>query len=187
MTAQIISQVRIRKLLDYDQDTGIMTWNKRSQDDFNNSVSWYWKSWNAKNAGNVAGSLKKYKDGKSYLSLRFDGREILTHRAIMLYMNGSIPEEVDHINGKGTDNRWSNLRIASNAINAKNHRRQSNNKSGITGVRYCRQNDRWVASIGVDGKKISRYFKSKIKAIAVRKAFEVAFDYHENHGSIRDL
>jgi hypothetical protein len=42
------------------------------------------------------------------------------HRFAFLYMTGSIPEEIDHIDGDGGNNIWSNLRVATKSQNVMN-------------------------------------------------------------------
>ena len=51
-------------------------------------------------------------------------------------MTGSSPKnQIDHINGDPSDNRWVNLRDVDNRTNNQNKRKaQSNNKLGILGV-----------------------------------------------------
>jgi len=56
---------------------------------------------------------------------------------------------VDHISGERTDNRRSNLRIASQTQNARNTRLASNNTSGFKGVSLTAEG-RWRARITVD-------------------------------------
>ncbi len=55
---------------------------------------------------------------------------------------------VDHINGDGLDNRRSNLRAASHALNMANQRPSKSNTSGFKGVTRKRN---WVAQIRVGG------------------------------------
>lgn len=73
-------------------------------------------------------------------------KSVLLHRAIM---RAPADRQVDHVNGRGLDNRRANLRLATNAENARNRTRQSNNASGYKGVR--KSNSRWSAEIRCDG------------------------------------
>lgn len=68
---------------------------------------------------------------------------------------------VDHINRDKLDNRKSNLRITDNSGNQKNKGIQSNNTSGIPGVRYIQTSTGagWIARVTTANKKrISKFF-----------------------------
>jgi len=72
-------------------------------------------------------------------------------------MTGSWPkEQVDHINGKRSDNRFANLREANNAENHQNLKKALKRKTGRTsrflGVSYDKSRGRWMAVIGTGGK-----------------------------------
>lgn len=117
--------------------------------------------------------VRKCKDRHSlyYFQKRIPGgRLIELHRWIMGEPNGEI---VDHINGDTLDNRKSNLRITTNGSNIRKGKIRTNNKSGITGVRFRKERNRWVASIKVNYKKINLgSFKNKEDAIKARREAE---------------
>jgi hypothetical protein len=71
-------------------------------------------------------------------------------------MEGRIPENVDHINGVKSDNRWANLRPASRAENGYNTRIRADNTSGIKGI--CKCGIRYIAQLNVDGRHYSKWF-----------------------------
>lgn len=63
-------------------------------------------------------------------------------------MTGSWPKGViDHINGDPSDNRFSNLREATQSQNCANARKSKNNTSGVKGVHWDRVNKKWRATI----------------------------------------
>lgn len=59
---------------------------------------------------------------------------------------------IDHANGDGLDNRRANLRVTTQAQNATNTRRRSNNKSGFKGVSWHAECKAWRAQIRTGGK-----------------------------------
>lgn len=61
---------------------------------------------------------------------------------------------IDHINHDTTDNRRSNLRIVTQSQNQMNVIIRKDNSSGVAGVNYNKNYDKWVARIGVDKKRI---------------------------------
>lgn len=84
------------------------------------------------------------------------GKNFLTHRLIWLYMTGENPlHQVDHINRNQTDNRWCNLREATNQENNRNKSIRSDNTTGCRGVKYYKNGNRlkrYQARIKIDGK-----------------------------------
>ena len=84
-------------------------------------------------------------------SIEIDGkRKILyLHKAIMPAPEGY---DIDHINRDKLDNRKVNLRICSRSENLHNQGLRRNNKSGHKGVYFRKDNKKWVAQIGINGK-----------------------------------
>lgn len=165
MTAQRISQKRLKELFNYNPDTGVFVWKQR-------------RAGNA-TKGSVAGSTDK----RGYIRMCIDYKYSTAHRLAWLYMTGSFPEnEIDHIDQDKGNNSFSNLREVTRQENAKNIPMSKNNNSGTTGVHWYL--NRWVVTIYVKGKRIyGGRHTSLHKAIAIRKALEVMFDYHPNHGT----
>ena len=71
----------------------------------------------------------------------------MVHRIVYEMHFGRIKDglEIDHINGIRHDNRIENLRAVSKSVNQLNRAKQSNNTSGVTGVRWHTQRNRWRA------------------------------------------
>ncbi len=70
-----------------------------------------------------------------------------------LYVTSEWPVgHIDHINGKRSDNRFVNLRVATNSESAQNSRRRINNVCGYKGVHYKKQLKKFVAQIHADGR-----------------------------------
>ena len=131
------SQDRIRQLLDYDPDTGFFTWK-------------IFRRWSAP-VGGKAGHL----NSKGYMKITIDSIEYQAHRIAWKYMTGEDPiYQIDHIDGVKLNNRFSNLRQATNEENQKNIGKQKNNTSGQKGVTYTKKKKKWMARIGVKYKRI---------------------------------
>ncbi len=78
-----------------------------------------------------------------------------TVRMHRLIMGNPVGLQVDHKGLDNTlDNRRSNLRLATKSENMRNRSTQVNNKSGYKGVSWSKQNKKWYAWIGVNGKTI---------------------------------
>lgn len=146
----------LRKLLRYDPETGKLYWRERTPGMFSpfslNGPAVACETWNAENAGNPA---LNYEDSRGYLAGTLLGRTVRAHRVIWAISHGQWPSvHVDHTNGKRTDNRLSNLRLASNAQNGSNRTAQKNNACGYKGVRWHKGQRSWLAAIQVDGRSI---------------------------------
>jgi len=167
----------LREILDYNPETGVLTWRARSIEHFKSLGSF--KRWNARYAGIEAGSngLTGYKP------VRLDGNDFLAHRIAYFMHYGIEPDNIDHINHDGMDNRIENLRSVTHQENMKNKTLQSNNKSGVNGVSWFKNMNKWVAKIKVGNKrKHLGYFLDFNDAVRARKLAEIKFKFHANHG-----
>lgn len=172
----MITQDQLKEVLHYCPETGVFTWLAGGS--------------GRSGKGAVAGGFKTNgRSGKSYGRIMIRGCYYLMHRLAFLYMTGEFPEDqVDHEDGNGCNNVWSNLQAATRGENAKNKRRQVNNTSGVVGVTWDKRSCLWCAYL--DHNKCHEhlgYFRNKEDAIAARKAAEVLYGFHKNHGSERPL
>ncbi len=127
-----LTQARLKELLSYDPKTGV----------FHRLVT----RPNSR-AGDVAGT--KHGSPNPYIVIMVDGRRYLAHRLAFLFVTGTWPpEEVDHRDGDGSNNRWKNLRACAKSHNLANAGRRRNNTSGFKGVSWCRASNKWRAQIG---------------------------------------
>jgi len=169
----------LRQLLDYDPDTGILTWKPRPREMFSSKRGY--SIWNAQHAGTPTGT--KCKVGhSSYLRFGVFKRSLWAHRVAWAIHHGEWPDGViDHINQNGLDNRISNLRDTNHSVNARNSKLSDRNKSGVTGVFYVENRKKWMASIRINGKPNHLgMFKTKTEAIAARKTAETNLVAHDN-------
>ena len=128
---------RARELLDYDPDTGVLTWKV------------------GRRGPARAGAVSGYLGGNGYLRTRVDGRMYRNHRVAWLIATGSWPaDQIDHINGDRTDNRLANLREATARQNAHNTGLPVNNTSGFKGVHWHNHKGKWRAQVSHDGRLI---------------------------------
>lgn len=103
MAKPSLTAARLRELLSYDPETGVFTRIKRTS--------------RTVQVGDVAGC----KHPQGYIVIKLEGRAHKAHRLAWLYMAGEWPaDQIDHINRVRDDNRWVNLREASNADNQQN-------------------------------------------------------------------
>ena len=136
-TAPTIEQ--LRHLLSYDPESGALIWATNRRGPIR--------------AGDIAGKIDK----NGYRQVMIAGKEYAAHRLCWAIHHGAAPAGmIDHINGDKSDNRISNLRDASRAINNQNLRSaHSRNCSGLLGVTFDKSRGRFVASIFSGGKKIN--------------------------------
>jgi HNH endonuclease/AP2 domain-containing protein len=133
-----LTRARLRDLLHYNKTTGEFHW--RNPDG------------NAARLGRSAGSLNSHRE---YRYIKINGRMYREHQLAWFYIKGRWGRPIiDHRDGDGTNNRWSNLRRATMSQNAANRRRPRQNTSGYKGVYLCRKTGKWRACIGKDGETI---------------------------------
>lgn len=92
-------------------------------------------------------------------------KQIKFHRYILNVEPGI---EVDHINRKTNDNRKSNLRLCSHNDNLKNSTIREDNTSGIIGISFKIDRNKWMASIS--SKMIGRFDNLEDAIVARLKA-----------------
>ncbi len=110
---------------------------------------------------------------RGYVYRKYQGKEIWLHNEIMQPPEGYV---VDHINGNTLDNTRENLRVCTQLDNMKNLKLNIRNTSGVTGVNWRKDIQKWRAFIQVEGKFISLgTYTNKEDAIKARKEAEVKY------------
>jgi hypothetical protein len=137
-----ISRRQILNLVEYHPETGVFIWRPRVAKGKEDPAKT--AAWNTRFSGKPAGWVSFF----GYLMLTMAGRKLYAHRVAVMIMTGRWPrEDVDHVNGDRTDNRWANLRKASRSCNLQNSRIRSNNTSGVKGVSQRSDTGKWTARI----------------------------------------
>lgn len=159
----MIAQAHLKAVLNYDPESGHFTWRKA----LSNRVK----------ANSRAGGPHN----EGYVSIAVNGRRFLAHRLAWFYVHGTWPKEIDHINGKRSDNRISNLREATRSQNNANAKVRSNNRSGMKGVSWSSDRKMWVAHISWQ-RKVHHLGRFKTKEAAqeayLAKASELFGNFH---------
>jgi len=158
---KVLTQERLKDVLHYNPETGIFTWRQ--------SLGGRVK------CGGIAGSTNT----AGYIQIAIDKKKYFAHRLAFLYMEGYIPEnQVDHINRVRNDNSWCNLREVSQSCNMRNTSVCSNNISGVTGISWNKDRNKWRATIRTSGiNKQLGNFKSFDDAVKARWRGEVKYGY----------
>lgn len=112
-----------------------------------------------------------YKSVQGYICARSNrniGSSVIRlHRLIMHCEDNNLI--VDHINHNKSDNRKTNLRICTQKENTRNSVLNKNSVSGIIGVTYRKDSNKWRSRLRVDGKLLSLgVFVNKNDAIIAR-------------------
>lgn len=160
ITAKQIKNVdKIKEVVSYDPETGNFTWIKS-------------RKGHAK-AGKTAGG----NHGRGYRTIVVNNEEYLAHRLAWAMFYGDAPNDmqIDHINGDRKDNRICNLRIAPHSDNCRNSKVRKHSKTGIKGVKKCR--NKWHTRIRVNGAEIwlGSYATPEEAKTAYNKAAEKYF------------
>lgn len=155
-TDEILSQEYLQSIFDYKD--GNLYWKKRK---------------GKKLAGDIAGTKSHH-----YWQVCINYKIYRNHRLIWIYHNGTNPNYIDHINGETFDNRIENLRDCNLNQNLFNKKKNKNNSSGIKGISWSKQKNRWRARILFERKEIHIGYFSDIK----KAEFELKKARKQIHG-----
>lgn len=126
-----ITQEELKARLNYNPDTGIFTWKANTR--------------GRKFNGTVAGGY----DSDGYVVICINYISYKAHQLAYLYMTGDWIDQVDHKDTVKYNNKWDNLRPASNSGNGHNKGLLTTNTSGVKGVSYHR--GRWKIRVELNG------------------------------------
>lgn len=137
----------LKQVLSYNPTTGFFTWLVTR---------------GRVRAGEPAGTVTSH----GYEQIRIDGSIYFSHRLAWLYVHGTWPNKIDHINRCRTDNRIANLREVTNPQNNWNVKTKE-----TTGVYPEKRTGRFYAQIRHEGRRINvGTFDTIEEAIAARRA-----------------
>jgi hypothetical protein len=159
-----ITQSALVKATHYDPDTGIFVRRVNT----------------GRHDRHKAGEVMGTKTIKGYIMVGIVSRRYMAHRLAWLYVHGEWPDQdLDHINRDKSDNRIANLRPATRLQNMQNVEKHKHNTSGIKGVCWHSQRNKWRAQINVMYKqKYLGLFDNFDAAVKARAAAEILYHSH---------
>lgn len=126
----MLTLLTLRSLLAYSPETGAFHW-KIDQT-------------GGTRAGMMAGRIHK----RGYRVISIQNRKYTCGRLAWFHMTGQWPAgPVDHLDRDRTNNRWGNLRLATDSLNNANTPARRNNASGFKGVSLVKRSGRYAARI----------------------------------------
>lgn len=150
-----IDPALVRRDFEYDPEYGVLL--RRS---------------NGKPAGSVC---------NGYIQVRWLGRNFYTHRLAWAWMTGAWPkDQIDHANCVKSDNKWSNLREATESQNKYNWPLAPKNTSGFKGISWDPKRKKWLARISINGNGVNlgrRDTAEAAHALYAQAAFRVAGEF----------
>lgn len=147
---EILTAEEARRLLDYNPETGELTWRIRVSP--------------AVLPGAKAGCLHN----SGYAILKVKRKMYQAHRVAWLIAFGRWPLEViDHINGVRNDNRLTNLRECAHFENMQNVPKSQGKSSKYLGVTFHKRHGKWSARVSLQGVRENiGYFETEGEAFA---------------------
>lgn len=147
----------VRSLFSYDPDTGVFVWRVRA---------------GKYPAGGEAGYINSLNRRMIRITLEGKQYHLYASRLAWFYVHGTLPkEEIDHINGNSTDDRFSNLREATRSQQLQNTKLNVRNTSGFRGVSWVEKRAKFSAEIAANGmRRRLGYFDAPEEAAAAYAA-----------------
>lgn len=173
-TVQRVTAEELRELLEYDPLTGQLWWKPRPLKYFEDRGGRYTarrskRIFDTTYAGTLALNCLNQ---SGYLRGNLFGRLMLAHRAAYIITTGHplvTSQQIDHVNGVRSDNRWANLRLATNTQNQHNSKSAKGSSSEFVGVAWDRFANKWCAYISPENRKVHLgYFETEIDAAISR-------------------
>lgn len=132
-----LAHERLKEVLSYDSQTGFFVWRKQLGP--------------KGKVGKQAGTPHT----RGYVHIMVDQKLYLAHRLAWFYVTGRWPaDQIDHLDCNRSNNRFANLREATNSQNNQNRQKKSGSASKFKGVSWHVRNRMWESRIKIDGKQI---------------------------------
>ena len=119
-----------------------------------------------------------------YCQIRVDSKFYLTHRLVFLMHYGYLPDLIDHIDNNPSNNKIENLRPATSQQNQFNSKLNKLNTSGIKGVYWNKQKNKWAARLRLKGRSKHVGFFSDLE-LADKAMIEARKEYHKEFAKWR--
>ena len=159
----LLTAEHLRRVLIYDPFTGLWKWREGGKGRPLEPDWW---------PGTLGG-----KPGRQYYAIGIGRWPRYAHRLAFLYMTGEWPkQEIDHVDGDRTNNRWSNLREADHSQNKYNTGLRGHNTTGFRGVYFRKNEGKWHARIKVGDRRVSLGLFSSPEEASI--AYEAAAQEH---------
>lgn len=135
-------QAFLAECFTYDPSTGVLMWRARPRSHF--PFDRAWKMWNTQFANTIAGAASE----RDYVRILLAGRRYIGSRIIWKLVTGEEPPPVvEHHDRNFRNNRWLNLRSATQQQNTWNQKARPS-RSGMKGA-YLLPGGRYQAKIMV--------------------------------------
>lgn len=109
---------------------------------------------------------------RSELGSRTDRRRSVRLHRLILGLDHDDPLQADHINRNPLDNRRSNLRIVTFALNMQNRSSQRGSTSRYRGVCWASNMQKWYAQVRINGRQVNLgYYADEIEAANAAATF----------------
>lgn len=159
----MLNRMRLDHLLNYDKTTGIFTRKVSVRKD---------------RIGAVAGAP----NGFGHIQIRVDGTLYMAHRLAWMWVYGDWPPtNIDHVNGNPSDNRITNLRLATPKENQENVKLRVDSSTGHRGVNWNKAERKWVARVQHHKERIviGKYEAIEDAVSAIKEARDILFTHNK--------
>ncbi len=157
--------IELKEFIDYNPDTGVFVWIKK------------------RGSRGIPGNIIDNPTSLGYRTIAFGRKLYSAHHVAWWFTYGTQAEsEIDHINGDRSDNRISNLRLASREENTRNASVRKDSTTGVKGV--SPDGNSFKARCWADGVRhnLGNFRTIEAAADAVRKFREENHKEFHNHG-----